>query len=81
MSATSIEFLEKISGLKYISISEPAHLIKKTFVDYFSSYESEELPDSSKEKILERISTTDASIHEIVEEIAEEYSEKLSDEY
>lgn len=81
MNKASIEFLERISGLKYISISEPAHLIKKTFVDYFSSYESEELPDSSKEKILERISTTDASIQEIVEEITEEYSEQDSDEY
>ena len=28
MNKASIEFLERISGLKYISISEPAHLIK-----------------------------------------------------
>lgn len=61
MSQKSIQFLEKISGLAYVPMSEPARLVKDTFEQYFSGFETDDLPKSFKKEELKKIATTDIS--------------------
>ena len=76
MSQKSIEFLEKISGLAYVPISEPANSVKVSFDLYFGLCESEDLPKSFKKRIQNKINSSDVSIKEIIEEIENEYARK-----
>ena len=79
MSQKSIQFLENISGLAYVPMSEPAHSVKDTFEQYFSGYETKEFSQSFKKAELKKISSTDISIKDIIDEIAEEYCRKNPD--
>lgn len=79
MSQKSIQFLENISGLAYVPMSEPAHLVKDTFEQYFSGYETEDFSQSFKKAELKKISSTDISIKDIIDEIVEEYCRKEPD--
>lgn len=78
MSQKSIQFLENISGLAYVPMSEPAHLVKDTFEQYFSGY-NEDFSKSFKKAELKKISSTDISIKDIIDEIVEEYCRKEPD--
>lgn len=78
MSQRSIQFLENISGLAYVPMSEPAHLVKDTFEQYFSGYKTENYSQSFKKAELKKIASTEISIKEILNEIAEEYCRKES---
>lgn len=55
MSQKSIHYLESISRLTYIPITEPAHSVKDTFEMYFSGFETDELPKSFKKRSLTRL--------------------------
>ena len=73
MSQKSIQFLESILGLTFVPVSEPARSVKDTFEQYFSGYETNDLPQSFKKEVLRKIATTDISIKDIVDEIAAEF--------
>lgn len=73
MSKKSIELLEKISNMAYVPITEPAHLLKDTFEQYFNVFVSNRLSKSFKEREKRKINTTDISIESVIDEIAEEY--------
>lgn len=73
MSKKSIEFLEKISNMAYVPITEPARLVKGTFEQYFNGFESNRLSKSFKEREKQKVNTTDISIEAVIDEIVEEY--------
>lgn len=73
MSNKSIEFLEKISNMAYVPITEPARLVKGTFEQYFNGFESNRLSKSFKEREKQKVNTTDISIEAVIDEIVKEY--------
>ncbi len=73
MSNKSIEFLEKISNMAYVPITEPARLVKGTFEQYFNGFESNRLSKSFKKREKQKVNTTDISIEAVIDEIVEEY--------
>lgn len=74
MSQKSIEFLEKISGLAYVPETEAANMVKGTFESYFDGYESESLSKSFKKALLNKITSSDISIKDVIAEVENEYA-------